>query len=70
MVVCRECGTDVDVHRGMCRHCRERARGADMGPVVERDQPMPKSPDLEPPHDRPWVARSAFTGRTRRSPRQ
>jgi len=27
-------------------------------------------PDLEPAHDQPWVPRSSFTARVRRSPHQ
>jgi hypothetical protein len=58
---CRNCGGRNTVRHGLCAQCREHGRtGATR---------MPRPPDLEPMHDRPWVARSAFTGRTRRSPR-
>ncbi|MCZ7527220.1 MAG: hypothetical protein M5U14_13065 [Acidimicrobiia bacterium] len=70
MKVCLECGSEVNVHRGLCRSCRERAQGR--GEAVAEDtnlEHLPPEPDVEPAHDRPWVARSAFTGRTRRSPR-
>ena len=58
---CRNCGGTVRVRQGLCKRCRAEAR--DLHPSSQHD------PSLEPAHDRPWVARSAFTGRTRRSPR-
>ena len=62
MATCRRCGSPDDVHHGLCPEChRLRPDAADVRP--------PEPPDLEPPHDRPWVARSAFTGRRRRNPR-
>ncbi len=63
MKTCRRCGGHEDVHRGLCVGCR----GASVAPDPE--ERAPEAPSLEPPHDRPWVARSAFTRRTRRSPR-
>ena len=60
IMYCRRCGTMEQVHRNLCRECRAR---------VAARTPAPPEPWLEPPHDRPWGARSAFVGRTRRSPR-
>jgi hypothetical protein len=56
--ICHECGRRAELRGGVCAACR----GAQ--PSSRRHDP-----DLEPQHDRPWVARSAFTGRKRRSPR-
>lgn len=60
MAVCQQCGRNRRLRGGLCRRCRQGEPA--------REQP-PTDPDLEPAHDRPWVARSAFTGRKRRSPR-
>lgn len=57
---CERCGSAARLRRGLCRRCRR------MEPTQGH---LPAEPDLEPAHDRPWVARSAFTGRKRRSPR-
>lgn len=60
---CRRCGSRVRVARGLCEVCRT-------APEVDNEAARPPArPDLEPPHDRPWVARSAFTRRIRRNPR-
>ena len=64
MNTCRSCGGHDDVRHGHCKQCR--ALGE---PVEAVDADMPEPPELEPPKDRPWVARSAFFGRIRRSPR-
>jgi hypothetical protein len=60
--ICRLCGSHDDMHRGLCGRCRS----------VEHEEAerLHHGPTVEPPHDRPWVARSAFVGRKRRSPRQ
>lgn len=63
MSTCRHCGTHEGVTRGLCARCHGRRELED--PAIH----IPAAPDLEPSHDRPWVARSAFTGRTRRNPR-
>lgn len=64
MAICGVCGGHEDVRHGLCGACRD---------VEHRDtRPEPGEPDapeLEQAHDQPWVARSAFTGRRRRSPR-
>jgi len=60
-MTCRHCGGHEDVRHGVCVDCR--------GHAAEAKEPAPEDPSLEPAHDRPWVARSAFTGRKRRSPR-
>jgi hypothetical protein len=62
MKTCRNCGGTEQVRRGLCERCRAEP-ASPRHPSAERD------PALEPLHDRPWVARSAFTRRTRRSPR-
>lgn len=62
MKTCQHCGGHDDVRQGECGTCR-------FLHVRTTERPRPPDPDLEPAHDRPWVARSAFTGRTRRSPR-
>jgi hypothetical protein len=62
MKMCRRCGARDDVRRGLCGECRGREVGS------ERET-LPPEPLVEPLHDRPWVARSAFTRRIRRSPR-
>jgi hypothetical protein len=36
----------------------------------DEQEARPTEPDLEPTHDQPWVPRSAFTDRLRRSPRR
>jgi hypothetical protein len=64
MKTCRHCGANDDVRHGVCERCR---RHPEM--VADPTVPEPSTPLIEPAHDRPWVARSAFTGRTRRSPR-
>jgi hypothetical protein len=61
MKTCRNCGERKRVRNGLCKDCR--ALPPEAHPTSQHD------PSLEPPHDRPWVARSAFTRRTRRSPR-
>ena len=70
MKVCRECGTHEDVRRGLCRRCRARARSHEPSPAEQADAHPPAQGDLEPAHDQPWVPRSAFADRVRRSPRQ
>jgi hypothetical protein len=60
--VCRHCGGHDDVHHGVCAQCR------DLGHEEARSTPR-RDPDVGALHDRPWIARSAFTGRKRRSPR-
>jgi hypothetical protein len=62
MKTCQHCGGHGDVRNGECSTCRVRH-------LHTPEAPRRRDPDLEPAHDRPWVARSAFTGRTRRSPR-
>lgn len=59
---CRRCGSHTDVDRGLCAVCQSRGR-------EQRHPQQHDNPDLEPPRDRPWVPRSAFAGRKRRSPR-
>ncbi|MFA5885450.1 MAG: hypothetical protein WDA60_16485 [Acidimicrobiia bacterium] len=63
MSTCRHCGSHEKVSQGLCERCH--------GLPELRDEATrrPASPDVEPAHDRPWVARSAFTARTRRNPR-
>jgi hypothetical protein len=72
MHVCRECGTNEGVHRGLCAKCRKVALGAPRGRVTM--DPRLTHPahheDTEPPHDQPWVPRSALADRIRRSPRR
>lgn len=63
MSTCRHCGSHEDVTRGVCARCHGRAE------LRDEATRHPAEPDVEPAHDRPWVARSAFTGRTRRNPR-
>jgi hypothetical protein len=58
--MCRRCHETKAVKRGLCERCRAED--------VRAEHP-PMTPSIEPLHDRPWVARSAFTGRKRRSPR-
>jgi hypothetical protein len=60
MKTCRRCGSGEGVRRGLCARCRAGTDGTEATPTEA---------DVEPPHDRPWVARSAFTRRVRRSPR-
>ncbi|MFI5047694.1 MAG: hypothetical protein ACHQIG_11580 [Acidimicrobiia bacterium] len=60
MNACRNCGREAKLHHGLCEDCTTKEA------AVER---VPTEPSLEPAHDRPWVARSAFVGRKRRSPR-
>jgi hypothetical protein len=60
MKMCRRCHEEKAVKRGLCARCWKED--------VLADHP-PMAPSIEPLHDRPWVARSAFTGRKRRSPR-
>lgn len=62
MKTCQHCGGHDDVRADGCAACR-------FLHVRTTERPRRRDPDLEPAHDRPWVARSAFTGRTRRSPR-
>jgi hypothetical protein len=62
MGTCRHCGAKDDVRHGVCKQCRRHPERIEAGPA-------PDTPVIEPAHDRPWVARSAFTGRARRSPR-
>jgi hypothetical protein len=54
--VCVQCGGTRGVRRGLCRTCRRRAMGKGT-PVPEAAEPRPPSPELEPPHSRPWVHR-------------
>lgn len=54
MGVCRECGTTLRIRRGLCRSCQRRMGKGDI-PMAE--QKPPRAPELEPPHDRPWVHR-------------
>jgi NMD protein affecting ribosome stability and mRNA decay len=71
MKACRECGTQEDVRRGLCRSCRARARGHEMSPAEEANgRKPPEQGDPEPAHDQPWVPRSGLADRVRRSPRQ
>lgn len=61
---CQRCGGRKGVRHGLCAKCRL------VGPEAESENELPPpEPSLEPLHDRPWVARSAFTRRIRRSPR-
>lgn len=64
MKTCRQCGGHEEVRRGVCAACRTRS-----GELAAEEE-VPEEPSLEPSHDRPWVARSLFVGRKRRSPRQ
>jgi hypothetical protein len=63
MKKCRQCGRTDGVRHGLCETCRERQR------AESESELAPQEPSIEPMHDRPWVARSAFTRRSRRSPR-
>jgi len=63
MSTCRSCGSHDNVAQGLCERCHGSPE------LQEEAARHPAAPDLEPAHDRPWVARSAFTGRTRRNPR-
>lgn len=63
MTTCRRCGSHENVHRGLCAACHR------LPEVRDEAVRHPAEPDVEPAHDRPWVARSAFTARTRRNPR-
>lgn len=54
--VCERCGGTRRVRGGLCRSCRRRALGRGTS-VPEVNKPRPRSPDLEPPHSRPWVHR-------------
>ena len=57
MKVCRICGSNEDIHRGLCRRCR---RSDQAQRDTERER-HPKEPRLEPPHARPWVHRGSGT---------
>ncbi len=63
MDTCRHCGGHEEVRHGTCSTCRL------AGHAAEPHTELPDAPELEPAKDRPWVARSAFVGRTRRNPR-
>jgi hypothetical protein len=63
MTTCRHCGSHENVTKGLCERCHG------LPELQDEANRHPSSPDVEPAHDRPWVARSAFTGRTRRNPR-
>lgn len=63
METCRHCGGHDEVRHGTCAACRL------AGVAGEPEAAVPEDPALEPPKDRPWVARSAFTSHTRRNPR-
>lgn len=55
MKVCKSCGATEHLHRGLCRGCRKRLQGDPSFLKEERDEPRPREPEIEPPHDRPWV---------------
>ncbi|MER3453106.1 MAG: hypothetical protein C4344_05550, partial [Acidimicrobiia bacterium] len=58
--VCAGCGATLRVRRGLCRRCRRRLRegGAqEFDAHARTESRLPKAPDLEPPHARPWVHR-------------
>ena len=64
MATCRGCGNHEDVRHGLCCVCRD---------LDHQDKRLgarePAAAEIEQAHDQPWIARSAFTGRQRRSPR-
>ena len=56
--VCRNCGANEHVHRGMCRRCREIFEGA--GTVLAPDHPRaPRASHAQPLHCPPWRRRGA-----------
>jgi len=59
---CERCGSIEDVHRSFCRKCRaelssQETRGGQGVRIPPVEGTKPPAPDLEPPHDRPWVHR-------------
>ncbi|HUY23488.1 MAG TPA: hypothetical protein VMV22_14225 [Acidimicrobiales bacterium] len=56
--VCRSCGANEHVHRGLCRRCREVLEGA--GSVLPAEHAEhPRRPEVEPLHNPPWRRRGA-----------
>lgn len=63
---CRECGVVGKLDDGLCWKCREREGGAGRAGRGTH----PRSVDLEPAHDQPWVPTNQLADRVRRSPRE
>jgi hypothetical protein len=57
-IVCRQCGSDKDVHDELCHRCRLALRGPVSVPIPEEhDSHRRRDPDIEPPRHQPWVPR-------------
>jgi len=56
--VCDECGSDDEVHRGLCRRCRSVLRGEGTHPPAGSSE-RPHQADPEPLHNPPWRRRGA-----------
>lgn len=68
MRVCRRCGGTGNVRWRVCEECRTHVP-VDFRPPIEWRAEADEQPEHRSEHDQPWVPRSAFTARTRRSPR-
>ncbi|GEM_PF-2332230 len=56
--VCRRCGANEHVHRGLCRRCRRVLMG-EGSVVTEEKVPEPHQAQPEPLHRPPWKRRGA-----------
>ena len=57
---CERCRRVEILHDGLCVHCRrdlnaEETPGGHPARVDPSDEVVPRSPPLEPAHDRPWT---------------
>jgi hypothetical protein len=54
---CDHCGSDQDVHEGVCHRCREQIRGPRVLMPPKGRRAVPRRAPVRPPHDQPWVPR-------------